>query len=49
MLKLVVQRLGKNLITGKSILNMSLPIEIFGTDSNLERLSKGYSYAPKFL
>lgn len=28
---------------------MSLPIEIFGTDSNLERLAKAYYYAPKFL
>ena len=28
---------------------MSLPIEIFGTDSNLERLAKAYYYAPRFL
>ena len=48
-LKLVVQKMGRNLLSGKSILNMSLPIEIFGTDSNLSRLAKGYSYAPKFL
>lgn len=41
--------MGRNLLSGKSILNMSLPIEIFGTDSNLERLAKGYIYAPKFL
>ena len=34
-LKLVVQKMGRNLLSGKSILNMSLPIEIFGTDSNL--------------
>jgi hypothetical protein len=34
-LKLVLQRMGKNLLAGKSIMNMSLPIEIFGTDSNL--------------
>ena len=48
-LKLVVKRMGRNLLAGKSILQMSLPIEIFGTDSNLERLAKGYIYAPRFL
>ncbi len=34
-LKLVIQRMGRNLLSGKSIMNMSLPIQIFGTDSNL--------------
>jgi hypothetical protein len=48
-LRLVVQRMGKNLISGKSIINMSLPIEIFGIDSNLERIARGYIYAPPFL
>lgn len=48
-LRLVVQRMGKNLISGKSIINMSLPIEIFGIDSNLERIARGYIYAPLLL
>lgn len=48
-LKLLVKRMGRNLFAGKSILNTSLPIEIFGTDSNLERLAKGYIFAPIFL
>lgn len=29
-LKLVFQRIGKNLLAGKSILNMSLPVQVFG-------------------
>lgn len=34
-LKLVLQRMGKNFLSGRGIMNMSLPIEIFGTDSNI--------------
>ena len=34
-LKLVLKNIGKNLFSGKSILNTSLPIQIFGTDSYL--------------
>lgn len=48
-LKLVLKRMGKNLLAGKSIMNMSLPIEIFGTDTNLERIARGYIFAPIFL
>jgi hypothetical protein len=48
-LKLVLARMGRNMLTGKGIMNISLPIEIFGTDSNLERIARGYIYAPRFL
>ena len=34
-LGLIIKQLGKNIFTGKSIINMSLPIELFGKDSNL--------------
>jgi hypothetical protein len=45
----VLKRLGANILSGKSILNVSLPIEIFSPDTNLERLCKGMAYAPHFL
>lgn len=48
-LKLIIKRMGRNLLTGKSLINMSLPIEIFGTDSNIERICKGYIYAPNLV
>ena len=48
-LKLVLKNIGKNLISGKNILNTSLPIQIFGTDSYLERLCRGFVFAPRFL
>ena len=31
--------MGKNLITGKSIVNISLPVIVFDTESFLERLA----------
>jgi len=43
------KRIGAHLLTGKNVLNVSFPIEIFGTDTNLERLCKGMAYAPHFL
>lgn len=44
-----MKKMGKNLLTGKSILNVSLPINIFSRTSNLEHLAAGFSYAPLFL
>jgi hypothetical protein len=48
-LKNVLKRIGTNIFSGKSILNISLPIEIFASDTNLERLCKANAYAPLFL
>jgi hypothetical protein len=48
-LKNVLKRIGTNFFSGKSILNVSLPIEIFSADTNLERLCKANAYAPLFL
>lgn len=36
-------------MSGKSIMNMSLPVEIFDVSSILERVAIGLGYAPKFL
>jgi hypothetical protein len=34
---------------GKNMQNVSFPIEILGTDTNMERLCKAMAYAPHFL
>lgn len=36
-------------MTGKSILSISLPVEVFGDDSNLSRLCNSYGFAPIYL
>lgn len=41
--------MGTNLFSGKNVLNVSFPIDIFAPDTNLERLCKGMAYAPHFL
>jgi hypothetical protein len=48
-LKGVFKIIGRNLATGKSILNVSIPVQVFGDDSNLSRLCHSYGYAPLFL
>jgi hypothetical protein len=45
----VLRKMGSNLFSGKNVLNVSFPIEIFAADTNLERLCKGMAYAPHFL
>ena len=45
----MLKKIGSNLVTGKSILSISLPVEIFETRSNLERFAYAFSYAPKYL
>jgi len=47
--KFILKQIGANLIKGKSILNISLPINIFDTRSNLERFAYSYSFAPVYL
>jgi hypothetical protein len=48
-LKTVFKRLGRNIFSGKSMLSISLPVDVFGDDSNLSRLCNSYGYAPVFL
>lgn len=48
-LKYVISKMGKNLMSGKGILSVSLPVDIFGTESNLERTARVMGYAPRFL
>jgi hypothetical protein len=48
-LKEVLKSIGKNLFRGKSILNISLPVTIFSTQSFLSNLCNAYTYAPRLL
>lgn len=48
-IKMIVKQLGSNIMSGKSIMNMSLPVEIFDGRSILERCAMGFGYAPKIL
>lgn len=48
-IKMVIKQLTSNIMSGKSIMNMSLPVEIFDNVSILERIAIGFGYAPKFL
>lgn len=45
-IKFIMKTLKKNLFSGKGLLNISLPVEIFNTDSNLQRLCQGMSLGP---
>ena len=48
-IKFVIKQLSSNLMSGKSIMNMSLPVEIFDGRSILERVAMGFGFAPKIL
>ena len=45
----LAKSVGRNLFSGKSILNISMPVTIFSYDSNLSLLCKSFCYAPKLL
>ena len=45
----IFKKIGKNLMSGKSLTAISLPIDIFEPRSNLERLAYSFLYAPCLL
>ena len=45
----LLKRMGTNLIQGKSIMSISLPIELFETKSHLEKLAYNFTFAPYYL
>lgn len=45
----LLRKIGSNLLQGKSIMSISMPIDIFDTTSFLERLAYSYTHAPTFL
>jgi hypothetical protein len=48
-LKEIIVSIGRNFLSGKSILNTSLPVTVFGEESNLSLLGKSFGYAPILL
>lgn len=48
-IKMIIKQLSSNIMSGKSIMNMSLPVEIFDNRSILERIAMGFGYFPRFL
>lgn len=48
-LKFVISKIGKNLLSGQSILSISLPVDIFSAESNLQRFIYSMSYGPLVL
>jgi hypothetical protein len=47
-IKYIIRQVGSNLLSGKSIMNMSLPVDIFDSRSILERSAASFGYAPTF-
>ena len=45
----MIKKIGKNLLTGKSIMNISIPVNVFGKQTLLQQLSKTFGYSPIFL
>lgn len=48
-IKFIMSTLKKNLFSGKGLLNISLPVDIFKADSNIQRLCESMSLAPDYL
>lgn len=48
-LTFIIKRLGKSILTGKSVLSISLPVDIFCKESNIERCAMSFGYFPVFL
>ena len=49
MLTYIIKRIGKNILSGKGILNVSLPVDIFCVESNIERLAMSFGFFPDYL
>lgn len=45
----MIKRIGKNLLTGKSIMNLSIPVYVFAKITLLQQLGNIYGYCPIFL
>lgn len=48
-LKLIIKQITSNLMAGKSILSMSLPVELFSDDSALEGFAKTLGFVPYYM
>ena len=45
----MIKRIGKNILSGKSIMNLSIPVHVFGKRTLLQQLGYTYGYCPIFL
>jgi hypothetical protein len=45
----MVKRMGSNLLKGQSIMNVSLPVNIFDEKTLLHRVAENFLYAPIFM
>ncbi|EGR34457.1 PH domain protein [Ichthyophthirius multifiliis] len=45
----IVKKIGSNILNGKSIMNISMPVQLFDKKSMIQRLAKGFGHAPNFL
>lgn len=48
-LRFVIKQIGANLISGKSVLNVSLPVDIFEPRTILERSAADFGKCPDYL
>jgi hypothetical protein len=48
-LKFLLKKFGSNLLQGKSLTTISMPLYIFEKRSNLERMAYSLSFAPQYL
>lgn len=48
-LKMIIKQLGSNLLSGKSVMNMSLPVEIFDRKSMLDVIAESLGFLPYYL
>jgi hypothetical protein len=45
----MIKRMGSNILNGKSIMSVSLPVELFEPRSFLQRMARSFGTAPLFL
>jgi hypothetical protein len=46
---MIIKQLSSNLFAGKSIMNMSLPVEIFARRSMLDLIAASFGFLPHYL
>ncbi|EAS07102.1 oxysterol-binding protein (macronuclear) [Tetrahymena thermophila SB210] len=46
---MMIKRIGSNILNGRGIMNISMPVQVFDSKSMIQRLAKGFGHAPNFL
>ena len=47
-IKYILKQISTNMMAGKSIMNMSLPVEIFYEKSFLEKCAEAFGFIPEY-